>query len=132
LTLLLDASVWIAALDSDDRFHDPARVLARSSEGGVAALDLTLYEVANVATRRWDDPESARDLCQLVVAACDLLIRVDERLLEEAIDVAAREQLTVYDAAYVAAAAHYGRVLVSADMADLVSRGLAQPPDYFK
>ncbi|MBA3865980.1 MAG: hypothetical protein H0X42_06490 [Solirubrobacterales bacterium] len=37
--------------------------------------------------------------------------------------------LTAYDAAYVAASRRYGWTLVSADIADLVSKGLAVTPD---
>ena len=36
--------------------------------------------------------------------------------------------LSIYDAAYVAAARHSGMTLVSADIADLVSKGLAVTP----
>ena len=37
--------------------------------------------------------------------------------------------LTAYDAAYVAVARRYGWTLVSTDIKDLVSRGLALAPD---
>jgi predicted nucleic acid-binding protein len=128
VTLILDASIWLAALDPDDGFHESSRSLVH---GDVTALDLTLYEVANVATVRWSDPASARDVCELVLDACDVLIRIDQDLLEETIAVSAHERITVYDAAYVAAAAREGYELVSADFPDLVNRGLAKPPDYF-
>ena len=50
-------------------------------------------------------------------------------LIESALEVAAEHGLTAYDAAYVAAARRYGWTLVSADIADLVSKGLAVAPD---
>ena len=56
--LLLDAGVWIAAKDGEDRYSEAARLLAVDSDQAVAALDLTLYEVANVVgarKRRSDD-----------------------------------------------------------------------------
>jgi len=37
--------------------------------------------------------------------------------------------ISVYDAAYVAAARESGRSLVSCDVRDLVSKGLAELPD---
>jgi predicted nucleic acid-binding protein len=43
--------------------------------------------------------------------------------------VAAEHGLAAYDAAYVAAARHHDWTLVSADIADLVSKGLAVAPD---
>ena len=43
--------------------------------------------------------------------------------------MAAEHGLTAYDAAYVAAARRNGMTLVSTDIADLVSKGLAVTPD---
>jgi predicted nucleic acid-binding protein len=132
MNLLLDASVWLAATDLDDPLHAPSRELVRSGEHSLAALDLTVYEVAKVVTRRWGDPERARHMSTLVFEACEeRLIRVASELAEEAVDTAHRERITVYDAAYVAAAAREGLTLVSGDVADLVKSGLARAPDYF-
>jgi predicted nucleic acid-binding protein len=132
-TLLLDASVWLAALDTDDRHHLAARsILERSADGKVvlAALDLTLYEVANVAVVRWRSSAAAAHLVELVCAACpDTLQRVDEALARQAAAIAADDDLTVYDAAYVAAARSNHWALVSGDIADLVRPGHALPPD---
>lgn len=82
-----------------------------------------------MAARRWGDPNHAERLCMAVLAACGSEpIRVKAGLLERAIAIAAGEQLTVYDAAYVAARREE-RVLVSADVPDLVEPGLAVAPD---
>ncbi len=130
MRLLLDASVWLAAVDRDDAFHEAARELVRSERIDHVALDLTVYEVGNVATCRWGDAERARRLCLLVMTACgERLVRIDADLAEEAVRIAEREQITVYDAAYVAAARRESDVLVSGDFADLVNRGLALAPD---
>lgn len=45
-----------------------------------------------------------------------------------AAELAIEHDLSVYDAAYVAAARAWGGVLVSCDVRDLVSKGLAQLP----
>lgn len=130
--LLLDASVWLAALDQDDRHHAAARQLVEAASAGatVAALDLTLYEVASVAVVRWRSPTDAERLAALVVLACPATLeRVDDALARTAIAVAARHGLTVYDAAYAAAAARRNWTLVSGDLADLVTPGLAISPD---
>ena len=50
--LLLDAGVWVAATDEDDRYYASSRAITVAS-GELAILDLTLYEVANVVTRRF-------------------------------------------------------------------------------
>jgi predicted nucleic acid-binding protein len=46
-----------------------------------------------------------------------------------AVDIAAEHGLTANEAAYVAAARLYDSTMVSADIADLVSKGLAVAPD---
>jgi predicted nucleic acid-binding protein len=130
--LLLDASVWLASLDADDRHHDAARTLVeRAGEGHVqlAALDLTFYEVTNVAVAKWRAPADAGRLDALIRLTCpDTVERVDERLVREAIAIAAEHGITVYDAAYVAAARQRAWTLVSGDFADLVRPGLAVAP----
>jgi predicted nucleic acid-binding protein len=130
--LLLDASVWLASLDSDDRHHGAARQLLETAAEGsttLAALDLTLYEVANVAVVRWHSLTDSERLIRLVTSACPTTLeRVDDALLRAAAATAARHGLTVYDGAYVAAAHRRGWTLVSADMHHLVDPGLAVSP----
>jgi predicted nucleic acid-binding protein len=128
--LLLDASVWVAAKDASDRHFAPARALVVSPEVPVAALDLTLYEVSNALGVRRGQAEAAQSLCRLIARRCggDLL-NVDLDLVEAALEVSGQYGLTAYDAAYVAAAERTGWVLVSTDIADLVSKGLAVTPD---
>lgn len=128
--LLLDASVWVAAKDGGDRHFEPARVLAVSPEVPVAALDLTLYEVSNALGFRHGRTEEALSLCRLIARRCggDLL-NADLDLVEASLGLSRQYGLTAYDAAYVAAAERTGWTLVSADVADLVSKGLAVTPD---
>lgn len=132
-SLLLDASVWLAALDRDDPYHAAAQQLLEAAATGaatVAALDLTLYEIANVAVVRWRSPTDAERLAALVMLACPATLeRVDEALVRAAAAVAAQHGLTVYDSAYAAAAARRSWTLVSGDLADLVAPGLAISPD---
>lgn len=128
--LLLDASVWIAAKDREDRYFDASRALAVDPARAVAALDLTLYEVANGLGARRGRHAEATDLCRLVAGRCgDSLLAIDAKLIESALELASAHGLTAYDAAYVAAARRHDWTLVSADIADLVSKGLAVAPD---
>lgn len=100
------------------------------SEATVAALDLTLFELANAVAVKMRQPQRARWLFDLVAVRCaDRLVRVDAELLTAAIETAERHGLTAYDAAYVAAARRNGWQLVSLDLRDLVSKGLAVTPD---
>ncbi|MEX2196156.1 MAG: PIN domain-containing protein [Thermoleophilaceae bacterium] len=127
--LLLDASVWLAALDPDDAYHrDAAQLIEGSVERGaaLAALDLTLYEVADVATARWRSPGDAQRLVELVHAACPgTLERVDGDLLAEAAAIGARHQISLYEAAHAACARRRGWTLVSTDVAGVARPGLA-------
>jgi len=128
--LLLDASVWVAAKDGGDPFFQPARVLAVDPALPVAALDLTLYEVANAIGVRQGRRQEAVDVCQLVTRRCGPhLLRADPDLIDAGLASAAEHGLTAYDASYVAAAQRYGWTLVSTDIRDLVSKGLAVTPD---
>ncbi|HET7507597.1 MAG TPA: PIN domain-containing protein [Solirubrobacterales bacterium] len=128
--LLLDASVWVAAKDGSDRHFGPARILAVSPEVPVAALDLTLYEVSNALGARRGQLEAARSLCRLIARRChEDLLDVDLDLVEAALEVSQQYGLTAYDAAYVAAAERTGWTLVSTDIRDLVSKGLAVTPE---
>ena len=127
---LIDAGVWVAVSDPDDRYHRAAHAIVRLVEEPLAALDLTFYEVANVMGPKKGRPSEGRALSALIAKRCGgNLTRVDADLVESSLDIAAEHGLTAYDAAYVAAARRNGWTLVSTDVADLVSKGLAVAPD---
>jgi predicted nucleic acid-binding protein len=128
--LLLDASVWVAAADPNDRFHTPAQAVVLDFDLPVAVLDLTLYEVVNAVGVKMKKADSAGYLSRLIALRCeDRVLNVDADLLEKTVAAATRDGLTAYDAAYVAAARANDWTLVSTDLADLVSKGLAVTPD---
>lgn len=128
--LLVDAGVWVAARDPEDRFHSAARKIVLELTRPVAAMDLTFYEVANVVGARKKQVDEARYLLQLLASRCgENIVAADEELIGLALGVAAEHGITAYDAAYVAAADRNGWTLVSTDIADLVSKGLAVAPD---
>jgi predicted nucleic acid-binding protein len=128
--LLLDASVWVAAVDRDDPYHHAARPLVLDPTRPLAALDLTLYEIANVVGTVKGRSELAGRMCRAILRRSDgNLARIDAALAEHAMKFAAEHRLTAYDAAYVAAARRYAWTLVSADVKDLVKPRLALAPD---
>jgi predicted nucleic acid-binding protein len=134
--LLLDASVWLAALNTESPYQAASHALVESAADGtvgLAALDLTLFEVANVAIRQWRSQRRAIEVTDLIWVACGhALQRVDRDLVRESSMVAAEHGLTVYDAAYVASARRLGAPLVSTDLADLVEPGFAITPEAAK
>jgi predicted nucleic acid-binding protein len=128
--LLLDASVWVGASDPEDRYDEASRSIVLDFNRSVAALDLTFYEVANAVGSKWRRPEDARRLVEMLAQRCgDDVVAGGAEMIDSALRIAAEHGLTAYDAAYVAAAKRNGWTLVSADIADLVSKGLAVPPD---
>jgi predicted nucleic acid-binding protein len=129
-TLLLDASVLLAAFDPDDDHHQPARALLEDDEATVATLDLARYEVANVAVRAWRTPESVAPMVAAIERLTDDggVLASTDLLITRAAELAERHGISVYDAAYAAAANDAGHRLVSCDERDLVSKGLAELP----
>lgn len=127
--IALDASVLLAAEDSDDAHH-AAAVSLLETRNGLATLDLAAWEAINVALRRWGDREAARRLGERVFAIARLgrLVRVDHELAEATAEIAAEHGISGYDAGYVAAARRLGVPLASCDERDLVGRDLAQLP----
>jgi len=121
--IFLDASVLLAAEDTEDREHDSSLVLLRTG-------DVALYETTNVAIARWQDPAAAARLRARIwtIAELGTLIRVDGSLSEEVARLAVESRLSAYDAAYVAGARRLGAVLASCGRRDLVNAGHAQLP----
>lgn len=129
-TLLLDASVLLAAFDPEDDHHEPARALLEDDEVTLATLDLARYEVANVAVRAWRAPESVAPLLAAIerLAGDGGVLASTGALLTQAAELAECHTISVYDAAYAAAADAVGHRLVSCDERDLVSKNLATLP----
>jgi predicted nucleic acid-binding protein len=126
---LLDASVWVLLVDPEDPHHGDAVALIRDRAASLAALDLTLYEVANAIGVKRSDAREAANVIHLLLACCrDRVVSADVESVGSVLEIAAEHGLTAYDAAYVAAARRRGWTLVSTDIADLVSRGLAVAP----
>jgi predicted nucleic acid-binding protein len=129
-TLLLDASVILAAFDPDDAHHERARGLLEDEKATLATLDLARYEVTNVAVRAWRAPEMVAPLLTVIEKLADDggVFSSTDTLLAKAAEIAERHTISVYDAAYAAAADEGGHHLVSCDERDLVSKDLAVLP----
>jgi predicted nucleic acid-binding protein len=127
--LFLDASVVVAAFDRDDGNHDAARA-TMTAGATLATLDLARYEVASAAIRLWQSPADLTPLLAAVDRIADDggLVVSTNTLLRDAAEVAVSHRISIYDASYVAAAAMAGRRLISCDVRDLVSKGLAVLP----
>jgi len=128
--LLVDASVWVSLVERDSPYREAAADLIRGQGTSLTALDLTLYEVANAIGVKKGNADEANRINRLLLRCCrERVLSVEAGLLDAALQIAAQHDLTVYDAAYVAAARRHDLTLVSADIRDLVSKGLAVTPD---
>ena len=129
-TLFFDASVLLAAFDSEDENHRPARLLLEDPSFTLATVDLIRYEATDVAIRAWRSPDWVTTLLAAIdrIGADGGVIASTGSLLARAAELAEEHGISVYDATYVAAAADSGRNLVSCDQRDLVSRDLAVLP----
>ncbi len=129
-TLLLDASVILAAFDSDDELHGPSRALLTNPAVTLTTLDLARYEVVNVAVCGWRELGRVAPLLEAIdrISGDGGVVASTTTLLNRAAKLAVEHTISVYDAAYVAAADQGGGTLVSCDIRDLVSKGLASSP----
>jgi predicted nucleic acid-binding protein len=128
--LLLDATIWHKSMDAQSPHLDACRALVVDTAYPVAALSLTLHEVANSLGVRQGRPAEAVDMCRLITGRCGhRIVGPDPILMLSAIEIAAEHGIAAYDASYVAVARREDWTLVSLDFKDLVSKGLAITPD---
>ncbi len=129
-TLLLDASVILAAFDSDDEMHRPSQALLADPDVTLTTIDLARYEVVNVAVRGWCELGRVAPPLEAIdrISGDGGVVPSTTSLLSHAAKLADEHTISVYDAAYVAAADQGGGTLISCDIRDLVSKGLASSP----
>jgi predicted nucleic acid-binding protein len=128
--LLVDAGVWVSLVERGSPYREAAIGLIREQAPSLNALDLTLCEVANAIGVKQGEAEEAGRVNRLLLKCCrDRVLEVNIDLVGSALQIADEYSLTAYDAAYVAAARRHGLTLVSTDIRDLVSKGLAVTPD---
>lgn len=128
--LLLDASAILAGFDLDDDQSGAVAELYTDESITIATLDLARYEVVNVAVRGWRESHRVGTLLGALERIADDggIVSSDTPLMARAAELADRHEISVYDAAYAVAATGTGRALVSCDVRDLVSNGLAVSP----
>jgi predicted nucleic acid-binding protein len=130
----VDASVWIAAADPADVFHEESRrFLAATRVEGVRLVIPTfaMVEVACALSRRRRDPHAGQRLMEgLLLLAIVVQVPTDPTLLSTALQRGTEMFLRGADALYAAAAEITGSTLVSWDQ-ELVQRaGALTPTDW--
>jgi predicted nucleic acid-binding protein len=131
MSLTIDASVWIAAADAGDVFHEASRIFLRQVVADrlpVAEPSFALMEVACVLARRLRDSAQGRQLARTLmgrIVTSD--IAVDASFLARAEDLGTRQFLRAADALYSATAQITSSTLVSWDNEHLQRAGAITP-----
>jgi predicted nucleic acid-binding protein len=128
VTLVLDASVFIAALSPAERHYDRARAIYREQAAAPFVVPAIFRLEALAAFSRRGEPAEFLDAVEILTRSSRFhLVEVDTTLLDLAVSIARRTGLRAYDALYAAVASSHGVPLVTLD-ADLAERlGAAFP-----
>jgi len=117
--VVLDASVWVSRLVSQDEFHTAVRSwLEEQREAGVQFISPTLLlaEVGGAISRRTGDPTLGRRAIRRLEDLPGLrLVEMDNDLVHEAANLAAELGLRGADSVYVAVARQLNLPLATLD-----------------
>ncbi|OQY87379.1 MAG: hypothetical protein B6D38_12505 [Anaerolineae bacterium UTCFX1] len=116
--IVVDASVWVARLVSEDVFHEPVKKWMSErleAEDQFLAPSLLLAEVGGVIGRRTTSALGLRAIEQLQNLQGLQLIEMEHSLIQEAAQLAAELGLRGSDSIYVAVAARLDIPLVTLD-----------------
>jgi predicted nucleic acid-binding protein len=119
LFAVLDASVWVSRLVSQDEFHEAVKTwMEEQREAGVQFISpsLLLAEVGGAISRRTGDPALGRRAITRLESVPGLrLVEMDNELVREAASLAAKFGLRGADSVYVAVARQLDLSLVTFD-----------------
>jgi predicted nucleic acid-binding protein len=117
--VVVDASVWVARLVPQDRFHQPAKNWMAECRAGNSLFispSLLLPEVGGAIARRTGDHDLAQRTLEALLLLPGLrLIEMERSLIEAAGSLAAGLGLRGSDAVYVAAAEYLDLPLCTLD-----------------
>ena len=117
--IVVDASVWVSRLVSDDAFHELIKDwMASQREQGTELVSpfLLLVEVGGAISRKTGIPELGLNAVKQVENLPGVrLVEMDNSLLKDAANLAAELGLRGADATYVATAARLNLPMVTLD-----------------
>ncbi len=126
-SVVIDASVWVSQLHSDDVNRDASRVWMKrfvTNERFVVAPSLLSIEIAAAVSRRTKDTALAKDAVKnLNDFQAKQIIPLDSELVHTAVEIATELQLRAGDAIYVALAHQMNIPLVSWDKEQISKAG---------
>lgn len=127
MTLVLDASITVAAFFADEQTDLTQDVMRRAGAEGSIVPSLWRLEVANVFAmavrrKRCDEGYATQSLKRLDQLAVQVDQETDKHAWGKTRDLSARYGLSIYDASYLELAIRRGAVLATRD-ADLAAAG---------
>lgn len=134
MSLTIDASVWIAAADATDRFHQPSRELLRKiAAAGIAVIQPAFgrTEVACALARRLRDGVQAQQLTHLLMnRMVTSEIAMDAAFLSAVETIGTCQFLRGADALYATVAQQSHSPLISWDNEHLQRAGGMTPTEW--
>ena len=135
IDVLCDASVVVKWFhEQDEPEVGPSRAILEAHAAGTLralVLDLTVYEVGNVAARPLRLPgDRVAQILDRLELICDAGLHLSPAARRDAAELAVAHRLTFYDAAYWAVARERDIALVTAD-AELLKAGAGSSPTDF-
>ena len=129
---VIDASVWVAAVDVQDPSHPSARACLQSLVRDDVVVIVPVHarvEVACALARRFDDADVARQLTERLYGAVFLReVPITDAFAREALVVGTASRLRAADALYAALARSEEAVLITLDR-ELLERADGVTPD---
>ena len=135
-TLVVDASVWVAAADATDGWSESSRAflsLAVEQEFPISLPEMAKLEIACALARRLRDAARGRSLAdQMLNSPLVTVYSLNRAMLRQAVQVGTRGFLRSGDALYAALADRLGGEIVSWD-GELIKRaGAFTPTDWIE
>lgn len=135
-TLVVDASVWVAAADATDGWSESSRAflsLAVEQEFPISLPEMAKLEIACALARRLRDAARGRSLAdQMLNSPLVTVYSLNRAMLRQAVQVGTRGFLRSGDALYAALADWLGGEVVSWD-GELIRRaGAFTPTDWIE
>jgi predicted nucleic acid-binding protein len=135
IDVLCDTSVVVKWFhDRDEEEVAPSRVILEAHAAGTLTalvLDLTVYELGNVAARPLGLPgDRVAQILDRLELICDTGVHLSPAARRDAAELAVAHRLTFYDAAYWAVAREREITLVTADV-ELLKVGAGSSPTDF-
>ena len=113
--IVIDASIAVKWFNPEDLTSKALKLRTLYVENEIDLVAPTLFNYEVINALRWNSEFSEHDVLAGLQSLTDILIRTEDVPFYEAIKIAYRSSLTIYDASYVALAKRFDTILITAD-----------------